>query len=280
MPSHPDISLPLLPGRAYHIYNRGNEKRRIFFREKNFTWFMDQYRKYTKGYLKTLAYCLLDNHFHLVIQLKDVDTILDCAISEGFTKIGIRFHRRYVHPWWNGLPDKRKQRGARTQDLTVLRELLNLPQQHPPPSPSTDLSKMSSGEKLSSHPSDLGEVSFPDQLASYIVSEKLRRWLLGYSKAVNRQENRTGSLFQKTFRRKWLSFPEDIRWTIAYVHHNPIHHGYTIGYNYPYSSYQKHLKRNSEYSVTQSSIFDTIADFIHFHKDYKLSKNFDLLDEN
>ena len=54
----------------YHIYNRGNNHEIIFREEKNYDYFLKRYNFYLSDYLKTLAYCLMPNHFHFVIKIK------------------------------------------------------------------------------------------------------------------------------------------------------------------------------------------------------------------
>ena len=88
------------------------------------------------------------------------------------------------------------------------------------------------------HPTSMGNLPFLYQLGSYIVTQQLRRFFLGYSKAINKQRKRTGSLFQKPFRRKWLPDAEYAKTALAYILHNPIHHCYALDYvDYPWSSF-------------------------------------------
>jgi REP element-mobilizing transposase RayT len=62
--------LPLKGGNYYHIYNRGNNKENIFLEEKNYQYFLSLYQKYIMSYVDTFAYCLLPNHFHLLLRVK------------------------------------------------------------------------------------------------------------------------------------------------------------------------------------------------------------------
>lgn len=62
---------PLLGGKYYHIYNRGVNHQRIFFKETNYRLFLFLLAKYLEPYSQILAYCLLPNHFHLVIYIDD-----------------------------------------------------------------------------------------------------------------------------------------------------------------------------------------------------------------
>lgn len=59
-----------MPGNYYHIYNRGNNRENIFFEERNYPYFMRLYTKYIEPVADTFAYCLLRNHFHLLVRIK------------------------------------------------------------------------------------------------------------------------------------------------------------------------------------------------------------------
>jgi len=58
-------------GRYYHIYNRGNNKENIFIEEKNYSYFLEKLKKYIIPIADIYAYCLLKNHFHIVLRIKD-----------------------------------------------------------------------------------------------------------------------------------------------------------------------------------------------------------------
>jgi putative transposase len=70
----------LEPGKFYHIYNRGVNRGYIFFEERNYAYFLDRYRKYISGIADTFAYCLLRNHFHLLVRINAA-----CETSQGGT---------------------------------------------------------------------------------------------------------------------------------------------------------------------------------------------------
>jgi putative transposase len=55
-------------GSFYHIYNRGNDKRIIFFEERNYDFFLQKVKKYIASYSNLLAWSLMPNHFHFLIQ--------------------------------------------------------------------------------------------------------------------------------------------------------------------------------------------------------------------
>jgi REP element-mobilizing transposase RayT len=52
----------------YHIYNRGNNQQRIFFTRENYFYFLQKARTYLEPCADFLAWCLMPNHFHFLIQ--------------------------------------------------------------------------------------------------------------------------------------------------------------------------------------------------------------------
>ena len=60
----------LTPGRFYHIYNRGINRENIFFVDRNYPYFLELYAKYIEPIATTFAYCLMRNHFHLLVRIK------------------------------------------------------------------------------------------------------------------------------------------------------------------------------------------------------------------
>ena len=66
---------PLLENQFYHIYNRGNNGDNLFYSPENYGYFLRQLDLYVGAYTKTFAYCLLPNHFHLLVQVVDFTTL-------------------------------------------------------------------------------------------------------------------------------------------------------------------------------------------------------------
>jgi REP element-mobilizing transposase RayT len=61
---------PFLPEQFYHLYNRGNNKEAIFFEAENYRFFLQRPIKYfPPDKAQIHAYCLMPNHFHLLIRL-------------------------------------------------------------------------------------------------------------------------------------------------------------------------------------------------------------------
>ena len=141
--------LPLLPDQYYHVYNRGNNGEPLFREGRNYPYFLRLYARYVEPVAETYAYCLLKNHFHLLVRIKD-----------------------------------RQSSG--------------------PPSPSHAFAVLFST----------------------------------YTKAINRAYTRTGSLFEKPFRRKLVDNDRYFFALVAYIHRNPQKHGFVPDFrDWPYSSY-------------------------------------------
>jgi putative transposase len=59
----------------YHVFNRGVNRENIFFEERNYHYFMELYGKYIEPVAETFAYCLLKNHFHLLIRTRSEEEL-------------------------------------------------------------------------------------------------------------------------------------------------------------------------------------------------------------
>lgn len=195
--------IPLEENKYYHIYNKGNAGVNIFYKDENYIYFLKKYDQYLSDYIETFAYCLMPNHFHLLVRLKDK---MDCLPRKDFPSL---------------------------EDLESLQ---------------------------------MGEV----------VSELFRRFFMGYSKSVNIQECRTGSLFQKNFKRKLVDSNEYFTRVVAYIHRQCQHHGFTnfTDKDYPWSSYNRMLL-DSKSKLMKKEVIDWFGGrehYVKFHKE-QLSLN-------
>lgn len=60
----------------YHVYNRGNRKQQIFLSARDYERFLKKVVEYKEKYgVNILAYCLMPNHFHFLLQKKSSDSI-------------------------------------------------------------------------------------------------------------------------------------------------------------------------------------------------------------
>jgi REP element-mobilizing transposase RayT len=149
----------LKPEQYYHIFNRSNNKETIFKDEANYMYFLDLLKKYILPIATVYSYCLLPNHFHLLIR------------TENF---------------------KSKK-----------------------------------------------------------ISQSFANLFNSYTKAINKKYNRTGSLFQKGFKRKLINNERYLQQVIIYINTNSKHHNIADYNKYKHSSYQAlisnkktHIKRD------------------------------------
>lgn len=70
-----NLNKPLAAGCIYHIYNRGINSENLFKEERNYEYFLAKYSQYLGPVVDTFAYCLLKNHFHILIRVKDHETL-------------------------------------------------------------------------------------------------------------------------------------------------------------------------------------------------------------
>jgi REP element-mobilizing transposase RayT len=70
------------PGEIYHVYNRGNIHQKIFFERRNYPFFLRKMEKHLTPYCHLLAWCLMPNHFHWLIQIKKKDKLDSRTFAE------------------------------------------------------------------------------------------------------------------------------------------------------------------------------------------------------
>ena len=183
------VTTPLTYGETYHIYNRGNNRQTIFIEERNYHYFLQLYSKYIPPVADTFAYCLLANHFHLLVRIHQQQ---DCQSSEDW---------------------------------------------------------QSSQQSYS-----------PSQAFSNLFST--------YTKAINKAYQRTGSLFQKPFRRKVVDNDRYFTNLVLYIHRNPEIHGLVRDFrDWPFSSYKNTLSAEQT-GISRTELLSWFGDkqgFISFH---------------
>lgn len=66
---------PLQADTYYHIFNRGNDGENLFREPENYRYFLKLYLNHIEPIAATFAYCLLPNHFHLLIHTRKEEEI-------------------------------------------------------------------------------------------------------------------------------------------------------------------------------------------------------------
>jgi putative transposase len=184
--------IPLENGKYYHIYNRGNNGIDLFYDVENYKHFLRLYEKYIDPIAETFAWCLMKNHFHILVYIKETYEI--------------------------------------------------------------DISKL--------------EYSSTEKPKIVSASKQFSNLFNAYTMAMNKRFNRTGSLFEKNFKRKVVTSENYFQKLIFYIHCNPVHHRFTENIvEYPWTSYgtiistkQTKLQRNR---VIES--FNDVENFKYYH---------------
>lgn len=96
-------AVPLVAGEYYHVYNRGNNRQPIFFERENYLFFLRRVRELLvgdqdpggepdprspgfRGFCSIVAYCLMPNHYHLLV----------CPADDQFSRHMQRFSGSYT----------------------------------------------------------------------------------------------------------------------------------------------------------------------------------------
>ena len=181
----------------YHIYNQGNNKQPIFFQERNYHYFLNQVNKFIKPYCDVIAYCLMPNHFHFLVQTN----------SFGAAKI-----------------------------------------KH-------------------------GNVEITN------LSNGFRRLQSSYAQAINKQENRSGSLFRQNTKSKLIADnSNDYLFTcFNYIHQNPMKAGLVQKMeDWEFSSFNEYLNR-SENTICSKEI---AAKYLDIHSNTFYEDSYKVIDED
>src|SRR5690606_17973301 len=67
----------------YHIYNHANGNENLFREQKNYEYFLEKYKQHISTIAQTIAWCLMPNHFHLLVKIKTEEEIV-AAFSSTF----------------------------------------------------------------------------------------------------------------------------------------------------------------------------------------------------
>ena len=186
--------IPLFPGNTYHVFNRANGQDNLFRCDENYRFFMEKYTAYIYPIAETYAYCLMPNHFHLMIKIREKNEL---------EKLGV-----------------------------------------------TDLENL--------------EVYISKQFSNFFNS---------YTKSYNKRYCRNGSLFNPRFKRKLISNTRYFTQLIAYIHYNPVHHGFVKDiHDWHFSSFHAYLlDKRTRLNIDEAlHWFGSRDSFIQFHQNLNI----------
>ena len=69
-------------GELYHVYNRGNNRDKVFYSHRNYLFFLEKINAYVLPYADVLAWCLMPNHFHLMVYINEVELMPSNALNQ------------------------------------------------------------------------------------------------------------------------------------------------------------------------------------------------------
>ena len=78
---------PLENGKYYHIYNRGINSDVLFKENDNCEYFLKLYDLHIDPIADTFAWCLMKNHFHFLVRIKNLEYIKNRKENSTFSII-------------------------------------------------------------------------------------------------------------------------------------------------------------------------------------------------
>lgn len=224
------------PGNLYHIYNRGNNKQPIFFERKNYHYFLERFDKYLSNFVDVYAYCLMPNHFHFLIKIKEL--LKTSKVLNHFAELSESYETFEVLD------------GAADQTSKVLKPFTGLPE---------------SAETF--------EVLHRPPLSP--MEKAFKNLFISYSKTINKAYDRTGSLFQVRYKQKEITDDGYFTSIIQYIHANPQAAGLCNTYeDWEFSSYNA-IIGSQPTKVKREEVLEWFGNkeiFIKVHKERELER--------
>jgi REP element-mobilizing transposase RayT len=115
--------IPFEIGNFYHLYNRGNNKDLIFIEEENYLYFLQLMKKYLIPIADIYSYCLIPNHFHLILKIKDENELPDAFVSLK-TKIHQPFSNMF-NTYTKAINKRHNRRGSLFQEHLKRKQIQN-----------------------------------------------------------------------------------------------------------------------------------------------------------
>jgi REP element-mobilizing transposase RayT len=69
----PSRKIRFHPGDTYHLYNRGHNRENIVLERENYGYLLHLVRRHLLPVMDVLAYCVMPNHYHLLVRMKARD---------------------------------------------------------------------------------------------------------------------------------------------------------------------------------------------------------------
>lgn len=85
----------------FHVFNQGNNRQTIFFKDEHFEFFLWKMRAYVLPFGDFISYCLMPTHFHWQVYVRD--TVIERKIFRNHVN-DIEFKRRLLKYGANAKP--------------------------------------------------------------------------------------------------------------------------------------------------------------------------------
>ena len=84
--------VPFVADAYYHIYNRGNNRKQVFFQRENYLYFLQGIKRYLLPAADIIAYCLMPTHYHLMVGVKKTSGVVKTPeVSLGMMKLSVSY---------------------------------------------------------------------------------------------------------------------------------------------------------------------------------------------
>jgi putative transposase len=270
-------TITLQQGQYYHLYNRGNNREDLFHSTNDYKHFLRLYEKYIFPIADTYAWVLMKNHFHLLIRIKDREDIGEYKIRpfNCLNADGTLDYIRFKDEKWETIPGNLSGSGNLTGSFgpgsitgtdSVARYNSNAPTEY-----DGQVARFNSNAyqaDVTGNVTSSTRVTFGNFNKIPNPTLHFSHLFNAYAKYVNKVYGRTGSLFEKPFRRKQVTSREYFLNLVIYIHQNPQHHGFTSDFkDYPWSSYGTILSHKNTRLCRNEVLgwFDDHANFIEVH---------------
>jgi REP element-mobilizing transposase RayT len=202
---------PLQPDTSYHIFNHANGFENVFREAENYRYFLEKYRLYISPIAETYAWCLMPNHFHLVVRIRKRNVIEKLILNSNSNSKNSTFSK--VRPFFND---------------TTLQNV----------QPFSNVQNFGKGENL---------FIYRDSVIEKYLSKQFANFFSCYTQSFNKSYKRMGSLFVKNFKREPIEGKQHFFNAVIYTHRNPIHHRFRDRFeDWDYSSFFEIIHNRSD----------------------------------
>lgn len=121
MPIHPKYLPDFIEHGIFHVYNRTNNKEKLFLSNENRLFFLKRFKDILSPFVDTYCWNLLPNHFHLLIKIKSGNDINSYLQNKPAAELTFT-EKKYLHQQIPKLPTEAANVGTPTITFSVLIE--------------------------------------------------------------------------------------------------------------------------------------------------------------